>query len=176
MRHWHGWSGVAAMLVGFAGTQSRADEQQPVIVWEGPAEVGAATTLARALDLVPAKPPRVAVIDARRARPDVRDVLGRLDAFVVRDSTVVYVVRQSALLRGAIAGSSIHLHALAAVIWHEVAHVHGADEHDARKREQALWISFIRDQRVDGVDGLRYLSALERRPGDQLHARAEWAR
>lgn len=173
MRHWHERSGMAAMLILYAATQTSADQQRAVIVWEGPAVVGEATTLTRALDLLPRRPARVAVIDAMRARPDVRDTLLRLDAFVVRDSAVVYVVRQSALLRGAIAGSSIHLHALAAAIWHEVAHVEGADERDARNREQVLWTGFIRDQRVDRVDGLRYLSALERRRDHQLEARAE---
>lgn len=176
MRHWHEWPGMAAMLIVFAATQTSADTQQADIVWEGPAVVGEARTLARALDLLPGRHPRVAVIDAMRARPDVRNTLLRLDAFVVRDSAVVYVVRQSTLLRGAIAGSSVHLHALAAAIWHEVAHVEGADERDARNREQLLWTGFIRDQRVDRVDGLRYLSALELRPDHQLEARAELPR
>lgn len=51
-----------------------------------------------------------------------------------------------------------------------MAHAEGADEREARRREQALWTSFIRDQRVDAVTALRYLSALEKRPDDQLLA------
>lgn len=176
MRHWHEWSAITATLTILVATQARTDQQQAVVVWEGAAAVGGTATLVRALDLLPSRPSRVAVIDASRARSDVREMLLRLDAFVVRDSAVVYVVRQSALLRGAISGSSMHLHALAAAIWHELAHLRGADEREARSREQALWLTFIRDQRVDPVDGLRYLSALEGRPNSPPHARAEPAR
>ena len=77
---------------------------------------------------------------------------------------MVYVVRQSRLLAGAIADSPAHTLALAAVIWHEMAHLAGADEQQARKQEEALWTRFIRDQRVDPVVALRYLDALTRRP------------
>jgi hypothetical protein len=52
---------------------------------------------------------------------------------------------------------------LAAIIWHEMAHVEGADEQDAQKREQELWTSFIRDERVDRLVGLRYLEARQKR-------------
>jgi hypothetical protein len=45
-----------------------------------------------------------------------------------------------------------------------------ADEHGARKREESLWTSFVRDQRVDQLTALRYLSALSKRPDDQLLA------
>jgi hypothetical protein len=173
MRHRYEWSLLAAVLIALGSSSARAGtDQEGLIVWEGPAVAGEATTLARALDLLPRRPARVAVVDATRARPETRDLLLRLDAFVVRDSAVVYVVRQSALLRGAIAGSSIHVHALAAAIWHEMAHVAGADEREARLQEQVLWTSFIRDQRVDREYGLRYLSALERRPDHALEARA----
>jgi hypothetical protein len=51
-----------------------------------------------------------------------------------------------------------------------MAHVEGADELEARRREQALWSSFIRDNRVDQMAGLRYLAALDRRPDDRLSA------
>jgi hypothetical protein len=40
----------------------------------------------------------------------------------------------------------------------------------ARIREQELWTSFVRDQRVDDVTALRYLSALTKQPDDQLLA------
>lgn len=173
MQHRYEWSLLAAVLITLASSPARAGtDHEGLIVWEGPPVAGEATTLTRALDLLPRRPARVAVIDATRARPDARDLLLGLDAFVVRDSAVVYVVRQSALLRGSIAGSSIHLHALAAAIWHEMAHLAGADEREARHQEQVLWTSFIRDQHVDREYGLRYLSALERRPDHSLEARA----
>lgn len=109
-------------------------------------------------------------MDAHEARPDVRSALLRLDAFVVQGSPTVYVVRQSELLTGARARSALHIHALAAVLWHEMAHVDGAGEQDARRREEALWRSFVRDQRLDPIAALRYLQALSRRPRDLLPA------
>lgn len=47
-------------------------------------------------------PERVAVIDAEQARPDVKATLLRLDAFTIRGSRVIYLVRQSALMQGAV--------------------------------------------------------------------------
>jgi hypothetical protein len=141
-----------------------------LIVADGPTAAAERAAIVRALRLLPRLPARVAILDVDEARADVRPALLRLDAFIVRDSPVVYVVRQSALLRGGIAGSEPHTLALAAVIWHEMAHAGGADEREARRREQALWTSFIRDQRVDAIVALRYLKALTERPDDLLVA------
>ena len=100
----------------------------------------------------------------------MQPTLLRLDSFITKGGPVVYVVKQSALLRGATAGSAIHTHALAAALWHEMAHVDGADESEARRREQSLWTAFVRDQRVDAVAALRYLNALDSRPDEHLVA------
>lgn len=154
------------MFCGIARVGGEKPDWEFLIAASGPeAEVerGALVTVLQLLQCLPA---RVAVLDAAEARPQVQERLLRLDAFVLDGSPVVYVVKQSALLRGAIAGSSFHRHALAAVIWHEMAHVDGADEREARAREEALWTRYVRDQRVDGVTGLRYLAALKRRPDD----------
>jgi hypothetical protein len=59
---------------------------------------------------------------------------------------------------------------LATVIWHEMAHLDGADERGARKEEEALWMRFVRDGVADQVTALRYLQALKRRPDNQLLA------
>jgi hypothetical protein len=59
-------------------------------------------------------------------------------------------------------------HALAAVIWHELAHIEGADEREARRREEAQWTAFIRDQQVDAGAALRFLNALVNRSDDYL--------
>ena len=80
------------------------------------------------------------------------------------------LVDGSELLRGAQQGSAFHRAALAAVIWHEMAHLDGADERGARKAESTLWASFVRDGLIDQLTGLRYLSALEKRPDDRLLA------
>ena len=49
---------------------------------------------------------------------------------------------------------------LAAVIWHELAHVDGCDEAQAREREMALWREFLRNGRVESSLGLTCLAAL----------------
>jgi hypothetical protein len=111
-------------------------------------------------------------MDVTEAKPEVRRELLRLDAFVTKGSPVIYVVQQSSLFKQALEGSSFHTHALATVIWHEMAHAEGADEREARKREEDLWATFVRDQRVDRTTALRYLGALVARPDDyQVTAR-----
>jgi hypothetical protein len=55
---------------------------------------------------------------------------------------------------------------LATVLWHEMAHLSGADERGGQAEER-LWMQFVRDGLTDQMTGLRYLQALRRRPGDQ---------
>ena len=153
-------------LCGTARVGGEKPDWQFLIVSGGAEAEVERSALVEVLQLLPRLPARVAVLDTAGATPQVQKRLLRLDAFIVEGSPVVYVVNQSALLRGAIAGSSFHTHALAAVIWHEMAHVDGADEREARAREEALWTRYVRDQRVDDVTALRYLAALKRRPAD----------
>jgi hypothetical protein len=162
---------AAALLLGqIAAIAADRPDWRWLIVADGPDADIERSALVGALRVLPRVPARVSVIDAAQAKPVVRTTLLRLDAFVIRGSPVIYVVKQSALLRGAIAGSAFHTHALAAVLWHEMAHAEGADEREARRWEQALWTSFIRDQRLDAVAALRYLEALNARPDDRVLA------
>jgi hypothetical protein len=103
-------------------------------------------------------------------RPPARDYLLTLDAFTVKDNPVIYVVQQSELLKRARAGSALHRAMLATVLWHEMAHLGGADERAARRAEEDLWTRFVRDGVADQVTGLRYLQVLKKRPDDQLFA------
>jgi hypothetical protein len=155
---------------GLAKTSAGPTDWRWLIVSDGAEQDVERDALVAALRLLPRLPVRVAVIDATRAKPEVRPRLLGLDAFVVVGSPVVYVVRQSLLLEGARHRSAFHLHALAAVLWHEMAHVDGDDERVARRKEQALWTTFVRDQRIDDVTALRYLNALAMRPDDRLLA------
>jgi Zn-dependent protease with chaperone function len=162
---------AAAILVGrvpAAGVEQLRPRE--LIVYDGADAPAIHAAVLAAVRLLPRPPARIAVIDADDARPEVRPTLLRLDAFVTVGSPVVYVVRQSRLLDGAVRGSALHTHALAAVIWHEMAHVGGADERQARRQEEALWLSFIRDQRINAIVGLRYLKSLVERPDDLLMA------
>jgi hypothetical protein len=165
--------GIGLMLVATdaqAGKVAGTPDWNTLIVADGPDAPSERQALAAAVRLLPRSPARIAVIDANDARPEVRDKLLSLDTFITHGSPVVYVLRHSPLLRGARAASPFHTLALAAALWHELAHIDGADEREARKREEALWTSFLRDQRIDQATGLRYLTALSKRPDDQLMA------
>ena len=108
--------------------------------------------------------------DIATAKPEFRDRLRRLDAFTVQGNGVTYLVDGSELLRDAQRGSAFRRAALAAVVWHQMAHLEGANERGARKAEADLWTNFVRDGLTDHLTGLRYLRALEGRPDDTLFA------
>jgi hypothetical protein len=86
-----------------------------------------------------------------------------VEAFVNRGSPVVYLVRQGVTLQSALKGPGIFDYALATIIWHEMAHIDGADEEAAQKAEERLWMEFILAQRVDRARGMRYLALLKKR-------------
>jgi hypothetical protein len=172
----NGWltAVITALLVGgfvHLAEARRGPDWRSLIVADGPTAESERHAVVAALRALPRLPTRVAIIDANEAMPEVKATLRRLDTFIVQGSHVVYVLRHSPLLKGARNGSAFHTLALAAALWHELAHIDGADERTARDREESLWTSFVRDQRVDQLTALRYLSALSKRPNDQLMAR-----
>lgn len=119
-----------------------------------------------ALDLLPRRPSRIAVIDPNDAKPDARQTLLNSDAFITRGGRVVYLTSHSEVLKGAETGSRLFVHMLASIIWHEMAHIDGADEREAQRREEGLWTRFVRDRQVDEVTALRYLKLLKGRHRD----------
>jgi hypothetical protein len=125
---------------------------------DAPAESEAA--IRRALGLLPRRPVEVAVVTADRVEPHSRERFWRSEAFFSKGSPVVYLTSHSPVLKAAQEGSSIHVHVLAAIIWHEMAHLEGADEPEAQRREAAMWTRFVRDGLVDRVTALRYLKRL----------------
>jgi hypothetical protein len=52
---------------------------------------------------------------------------------------------------------------LAAIIWHEMTHLDGADERGAQGTEEGLWKRFVVERRVDPVTAPRYLKAMDDR-------------
>lgn len=118
----------------------------------------------RAVEVLPRHPAQVLVIDPNDAKPEDRAYLLKLQAFILKGSATIYLNKHSDVLRGAIKGSRFHEYLLATVIWHEMAHVDGADEAEARRREEALWTRFLADGVVDREAGLNYLVALKHRP------------
>jgi hypothetical protein len=121
-------------------------------------------TVRRALALLPTQPRKVLVVDASRALQRV-DAEGRkVQAFVIVGEDAVYLVAQGdALRRGQNEGAGMLDYVLATLIWHEMAHIAGADEREAQRQEEELWQRFVTGSRVDSGRGLRYLALLRKR-------------
>jgi hypothetical protein len=123
----------------------------------------------QAVALLPKRPLKVVVIDVNDAKPAGRVNLFKLQAFILRGSAVIYLTKHGEVLLEAVNGSRFHVYVLATVIWHEMAHVDGAGEAEARRQEEELWTRFITEQSVDRDAAMRYLAALKKRSlsGDQ---------
>lgn len=154
------WAGVVLGLATGGKPAGAAAAPQSSLI-EAPADSEPA--IRRALSLLPRRPQQVSVIEADRVGPESRERFLKAEAFFSKGSLVVYLTRHSPVLQAAQGGSSVHVHALAAIIWHEMAHIEGADEPQAQKREESLWTRFVRDDVVDRVTALRYLKALNDR-------------
>lgn len=122
-----------------------------------------ATAIGHALKLLSRRPETVAVIDPDDATPEGRKILANSEAFIVHGARIVYVNRQSEVLKGAREGSRIHVYMLACVIWHEMAHIDGADERTAQRREEGLWKRFLIEGLLDRTIALRYLKLMNDR-------------
>src|SRR3989442_58525 len=137
----------------------------------GPAVVSAdeasTAVIDRALSLLPHRPEHIAVIDPATVKSEVRETLFRVDAFISKGQPVVYLSPHSEVLKGAREGSRIHAYMLAAIIWHEMAHLDGADERGAQRKEEGLWKRFVVERRGDPGAALRYLKLVEDGPGVQ---------
>jgi hypothetical protein len=133
-----------------------------------PAAAGGASpeakALARALRLLPQRPS----VSIRLIDPDLAadgDAIRRLDAFLVRepDGTVrqaIYLNRRSQMMEKAIGGRDIDVAILAAVIRHEMEHLRGGGEKEARRVEREFFQSLVFAGKVPTDEGLAYLRDL----------------
>jgi hypothetical protein len=149
-----------AVVAALAGAPDTVQAARRTII-EAPAD--AIPAIERALRLLPRRPYQVSVVGEERVGQESRAAFRRSEAFFAKGSPVIYVTSHSPVLKAAQEGSSVHVHALAAIIWHEMAHIEGADEAQAQKREEALWTRYVRDDLVDRTTALRYLKALSER-------------
>jgi len=146
---------VSLPLVFVLSTPARAAAQK------GPE----ARLLERALKLLP-EPPAVPV---RMIDPDLAadpDALRRLDAFLVREANgkvrqVIYLNRKATIVENALAGKDVDVAILAAVIRHELEHLRGGGEREARTAERVLFQRLIFVGKVPVAEGLAYLADLE---------------
>ena len=148
---------ASACLPAMAALSTAADHQIVAPAQEDAAAIG------RALQLLSRRPETVAVIDPDESTPGGQKILEKSDAFIIKGGRIVYVNRHSEVLKGARQGASIYVCMLAAIIWHEMAHIDGADEEGAQRREEGLWERFLVEGRVDRVTALRYLKLMNDR-------------
>jgi hypothetical protein len=120
-------------------------------------------TVARAVALLPKRPAQVMVVDMDRAAPPIRSKFKHVDGFVTAGQPVVWLRMQGDILQKAQSRGGIFDYALATIIWHEMAHIAGQDELGAQKAEEALWTTFVTEQKVDRGSGIAYLSLLSKR-------------
>ena len=117
----------------------------------------------RVLRLLPDRPEAVVVIDADRAAPALRQATEHFEGFATEGERTVYLKKQGPIFRRALQGASIWDYALACTVWHEMAHIAGADEREAQRREEQLLTQFIAARKVEATWGLWYLQRLRKR-------------
>jgi hypothetical protein len=124
-----------------------------------------AKLLERAVRLLPESPN----VPVRFIDPDLAadpEALRSLDAFLVRERDgkvrqAIYLNRRSAVVEKALAGRDVDVAILAAIIRHELEHLRGGGEREARRAERALFQRLMFDGKVPVAEGLAYLSDLE---------------
>jgi hypothetical protein len=117
----------------------------------------------RAVALLPAPPSLVIVLDVNEQPRALQQKLENVDAFVVPGERTIYLTKQGSAFRHALERGGIRDFMLAATIWHEMAHLEGADEQEARQLEERLWRQFITARQVESTHGLAYLARLRER-------------
>jgi len=156
-----GWVTTALWLapIGICGQQLQSDSAG----WSYAETHAYDATVGRAIALLPKRPVQVVVVDVDRTAPFLRHKPARTEAFVMEGQAVVCVRMRDTILQKAQRRGGIYDYALAAIIWHEMAHISGDDERGAQRQEEALWRTFIHQNRVDCHGAFPYLSLLEKR-------------
>ena len=153
---------VATVLTGapiFSTGAAQADLQSPA----RPSCRECDRVVDRVVPLLPERPDAVVVVDRDRSSPALRQVIEDFEAFSTEGQRTVYLLRQGPLFQRALQGASVWDYALACVVQHEMAHIAGADELGAQRREEELLTQFIVSRKVDATWGLSYLQRLRRR-------------
>ena len=119
--------------------------------------------VARAVARLPHPPEKVVVMVRETGTPLIRERLKHTEGFVTRGERVVYLIKESDTLERARKGPGVFDYILALIIWHEMAHIDGADEREAMRREEDLWMQYVSQQRINTDQGLRYLAVLRKR-------------
>jgi hypothetical protein len=123
----------------------------------------------RVLRLLPERPDAVVAIDTDRSTPALRQAIEDSEGFSTEGQRTVYLRKQAPLFQRALRGASVWDYALACVVWHEMAHIAGASELEAQRREEELLTQFIVSRKVDATWGLAYSQRLRKRHPEEPH-------
>ena len=125
--------------------------------------------VSRVLELLPRKPREVVVIDLNDQPRAIRQQFDGVEGFVRDGDDRIFLTKQGSSFQNALRGAGIWDYALAITVWHEMAHLAGADEAAAQRQEEQLWSEFVVSRKVDASRGLAYLRLLRnRRANDRL--------
>jgi len=120
-----------------------------------------------ALRLLPQRP-EVIVLDSSDPRAVAAAVVWgkrpeQVRAFSLTGQRIVYVNRSVDPYRCAAQKNQTCVLLLAALIWHEVAHVDGEDEERAQLREETLFRQFVTEHRIEFAAGQAVLRVMAAR-------------
>jgi hypothetical protein len=125
---------------------------------------GCDAVVQRVLPLLPRQPAKVVVVDREQMTVLLKSRLENAEGFITHGDPTVYLTKQGSTFQHALRGPGIWDYALAIIIWHEMAHLEGADEQHARQKEEELWSQFVVAGDVDAGRGMAYLNLLRKRP------------
>jgi hypothetical protein len=120
-------------------------------------------TIHRVLRLLPRHPEKVQVLDPNHVTPDLKVRLKHVDGFAIPGRRVVYLNERGEVFEHAVRRAGVWDYVLATVVWHEMAHIDGAQEAEAQRLEEDLWQQFVVMRKVDSGQGLTYLRLLRKR-------------
>jgi len=129
--------------------------------------------VSRVVRLLPKRPEAIVVIDDNRSSPALRQSIEHFQGFVTEGERTVYLRKQAPIFRRALQGASAWDYALACTVWHEMAHIAGADERDAQRREEVLCTRFLVSGKVEAGWGQWYLQQLRRRHPEETRTERE---
>lgn len=119
--------------------------------------------VSRVMNLLSKRPERVEVIDVGRESPALQQRIEHAEGFVSAGDRTVYLKKQGTTFQQALKGPGVWDYVLAIIVWHEMAHLAGADEREAQRQEELLWQQFVLERHVDSSKGLKYLALLRDR-------------
>ncbi len=169
---------LAELVLAFAAAPSawpQATGQSETVV---SSSISSGRAIGRAAALLPTRlDVTIEVVDPRKLPASLRRRVGNTCAFVINQAPPVYVVSSCPAYQEALS-SLFEAMKLAAILRHELAHLQGADERQARFLEARVFRELIVRHASESelTEGLRYAADIEKsaaavaEKGDGLHS------